>query len=111
MNKKLKIFCIIILVIFFAGIILPKIIIRDESPISFTPEQIKTAKQEARIFFDNPLERLLVVEFRAWSVSPKGGIEIDVYIWGGIKYALLNVDLEGNANIVWRRWFDGNSRP
>ncbi len=92
---------VVVFIIVIAGLIAPKLVIRD-APLE--AKDIACAKRDANLLFDNPFDRLLIIEM---SVVRKEGdiIRVNAYTFGGLKYAEAEIVCDDEARVIWRRWF------
>lgn len=99
--NKIMFGLVAVFTIVIAGFLMPKLIIRDAS---LEAEEIICAKRDAYFFFDNPFDRLLIIET---AVVRKEGdvVHINIYTFGGLKYAEAEIICNKEARVVWRRWF------
>jgi len=83
------------------GLLAPKLVIQD---IPLKTEDIACAKRNANLLFDNPFDRLLIIEM---SVVRKEGdvVRVNAYTFGGLKYAEAEVICNNEARVIWRQWF------
>lgn len=66
-------------------------------------DEIDCLKLEARHLFDNPIETIIIQNFKV-EKNKKGEKTVTAYTLGGLKYAVAEVTCNKGAHVVWRRW-------
>jgi len=95
-------FGITTVVILIALFVVPIMIVNDAEAI--TQEEIDCIKSETRLLFDNPIEKIVIQGIEVEKKENNKSI-VNIYTFGGLKYAIAKVGCNKGAHVVWRRWF------
>lgn len=104
--RKVLITILALSFIIASGIILPKLLIKDNENLSI--EDISYGWNVTRQILSNPIEKFLITKIVA---TEKEGnvITTEAYIFGGIKWAITRVNYDKGAKVIWRRWIGPES--
>lgn len=85
--------------IFIALLVIPRLMVNDAE--THTQEEINCLKSEARLLFDNPIEKVIIQSLEV-KKKESGVSMVAAYTLGGIKYAVAEVACNKGAHVVWR---------